>query len=66
MNVVHWWRSGPTRLRLRRRLLVYSAPLALLLVVVIVKSLSVVVAGESAVSAYANGTTARCAGRWIR
>jgi hypothetical protein len=54
VSVVHWWRSGPTRLRLRRRLLVYSAPLALLLVVAIVKSLSVVVVGEAAVSAYTN------------
>jgi hypothetical protein len=38
---------------LRRRLLVYSAPVAVLLVVVIVKSLSVVVAGDTAGSAYA-------------
>ncbi|MGO4444563.1 hypothetical protein AB4Z42_14500 [Mycobacterium sp. 2YAF39] len=48
-----WWRSGPARLRLRRRLLVFSAPVALVLIVVIVKSLSVVIAGDSAVSAYA-------------
>ena len=41
------------RLRLRRRLLVFSAPVALLLVVVIVKSLSMVIAGDSAASAYA-------------
>lgn len=41
-----------TRLQ-RRRLLVFSAPVALLLVVVIVKSLSVVIAGNSAVSAFA-------------
>jgi hypothetical protein len=52
VNIVHWWRSGPRRLRLRRRLLVYSAPLALVLVVAIAKSLSVVVAGDAAVSAY--------------
>jgi hypothetical protein len=49
---VTWWRSGSARLRLRRRLLVFSAPIALLLVVVIVKSLSVVIAGESAVSTF--------------
>lgn len=47
-----WWRSGSARLRLRRRLLVFSAPIALLLVVVIVKSVSVVSAGDSAVSAF--------------
>lgn len=47
-----WWRSGSARLRLRRRLLVFSAPIALLLVMVIVKSLSVVIAGESAVTAF--------------
>jgi hypothetical protein len=46
------WRGGSKRLRLRRRLLVFSAPVALLLIVVIVKSLSVVIAGNSAVSAY--------------
>jgi hypothetical protein len=50
---VSWWGSGSARLRLRRRLLVFSAPIALLLVVVIVKSVSVVIAGESAVSAFA-------------
>jgi len=43
---------------LRRRLLVYSAPVAVLLVVVIVKSLSVVIAGDSAVSAYAERDSA--------
>ena len=37
---------------MRRRLLVFSAPFALLLIVAIVKSLSVVIAGDSAVSAY--------------
>lgn len=52
MTVLTWWRTGPARLRLRRRLLVFSAPVALLLVVVIVKSLSVVITGDSAASAY--------------
>jgi hypothetical protein len=52
VTVLTWWRTGPARLRLRRRLLVFSAPVALLLVVVIVKSLSVVIAGDSAASAY--------------
>lgn len=53
MSVLTRWRSGPARLRLRRRLLVFSAPVALIAVVVIVKSLSVVIAGDAAVSAYA-------------
>lgn len=52
MNVLRWWQCGPTRLRLRRKLVVLSAPIAVLLVVVIVKCLSVVIAGGSAVSAY--------------
>ena len=52
VSALRWWRGGPARLRLRRRLLVFSTPVALLLVVVIVKVLSVVIAGDSAVSAY--------------
>jgi len=53
--ILDWWRSGPARLRLRRRLLVFSSPVAVLLVVVIIKSLSVVIAGGAAVSAYDDG-----------
>jgi hypothetical protein len=53
VNPLQRWRSGPRRLRLRRRLLVFSAPVAMLVIVAIVKSLSVVIAGDSAVSAYA-------------
>jgi hypothetical protein len=53
-----WWRTGPARLRLRRRLLLFSAPVALLFVVVIVKSLSVVIAGDSAASAFAEQDSA--------
>ena len=52
MTVLNWWRSGPARLRLRRRLLVFSAPVALLLVVMTIKMLSVVIAGGSAASAF--------------
>jgi len=51
--VTGWWRSGTVRQRLRRRLLVFSAPVALLVVVAIVKLLTVVVAGNSASSAFA-------------
>jgi hypothetical protein len=50
--ILNWWRSGPARLRQRRRLLVFSAPVAVLLVVMIVKLLSVVIAGGSAASAF--------------
>ncbi|CAN5555712.1 hypothetical protein BH09ACT7_BH09ACT7_44890 [soil metagenome] len=59
MTVVQWWRSGPTRLRWRRRLLLFSAPVALIVVVVIVKLISVVVAGGSASSAYADRDSGR-------
>jgi hypothetical protein len=52
VSIPQWWRSGPTQLRLRRRLLVFSAPVAVLLVVVIVKSFTLVIAGDAAVSAY--------------
>ncbi|MHA7648477.1 hypothetical protein ACX9NE_02555 [Mycobacterium sp. ML4] len=45
----------PARLRVRRRLLIYSAPLILLVVLVAVKLVSVVVAGDSAVSAFQRG-----------
>ena len=45
----------PARLRVRRRLLLYSAPLTVIALLVIVKLLSVVAAGDSAVSAFASG-----------
>lgn len=45
----------PARLRLRRRLLIYSAPLTVIAVLVIIKLISVVVAGNSAVSDFARG-----------
>jgi hypothetical protein len=48
------WRPDPRRMRLRRRLLLLSAPVAAVAVLVIVKSLSVVVAGDSAVSEFAD------------
>jgi hypothetical protein len=54
VTVGRWWRSGPTLLRRRRRLLLFSAPFALIIVVVIVKAVAVVVAGDIAVSAYAD------------
>lgn len=46
-------RARPARLRLRRRLLLLSAPLAVAVVVVALKLISTVVAGESAVSNFA-------------
>lgn len=45
----------PARLRLRRRLLIYSAPLSVLALLIAVKLISVVVAGDSAVSSFARG-----------
>ncbi|WP_319436332.1 hypothetical protein [Mycobacterium sp. RTGN5] len=47
--------TRPARLRLRRRLLVWSAPVALLAVVAAIKMISVALAGESAVSHFARG-----------
>ncbi|RAV17929.1 hypothetical protein DQP55_00045 [Mycolicibacterium sp. GF69] len=46
-------RTRPARLRLRRRLLVFSAPVAVVALVLAVKLISVVVAGDSAVSHFA-------------
>lgn len=45
----------PTRLRLRRRLLTYSAPLAVVALLVAVKLMSVAVAGNSALDAFTRG-----------
>ncbi|ORJ64084.1 hypothetical protein [Mycobacterium simiae] len=53
--------GGPARLRLRRRLLVYSAPLSVAALLTIAKLISVVIAGNSAVSSFAmrDANTAR-------
>jgi hypothetical protein len=45
----------PARLRLRRRLLIYSAPLTALALLIAIKLISVVLAGNSAVSGFASG-----------
>ena len=45
----------PARLRLRRRLLIFSAPVTVVALLVAVKLISVVVAGNSAVSSFASG-----------
>ncbi|WP_406815064.1 hypothetical protein [Mycobacterium sp. M23085] len=45
----------PFRLRLRRRLVVYSAPLVAVTLLVIAKLISVVLVGDSAASAFARG-----------
>jgi hypothetical protein len=44
-----------SRLRLRRRLLLFSAPVVIVVLIAIVKMISVVVAGNSAVSNFADG-----------
>jgi len=53
VSPLRWWRSGPPRLRRRRRLLVFSAPVAVLMVISILKLCSVVIAGSSAATDYA-------------
>ncbi|MDT7760579.1 MAG: hypothetical protein QOH27_6477 [Mycobacterium sp.] len=52
--MTQWWHSGPPRLRLRRRLLASSAPVAAVLVVAVVKLASVGVAGDSAAADFAD------------
>lgn len=50
--------TSPSRLRLRRRLLLFSAPVVLVVLIAIVKMISVVVAGDSAVSDFGRGDSA--------
>ncbi|MCV6988119.1 hypothetical protein H7I87_09815 [Mycobacterium timonense] len=52
-----WWRRGPTRARLRRRLMVYSVPAALLLLAATAKMISVMLVGGSAVDDFARHDT---------
>lgn len=47
--------ARPARLRLRRRLLIYSAPLTAIALLVAAKLISVVVVGDSAAAAFASG-----------
>lgn len=60
--MTRWWHSGPPRLRLRRRLLVYSAPVAAVLIVAVVKLVSVGVAGGSAAAHFADRDAAALRG----
>lgn len=50
--------TGASRLRLRRRLLVFSAPLVVVVLLAAAKLISVVVAGDSAVSHFGDGDAA--------
>jgi hypothetical protein len=53
-----WWRRGPTRLRLRRRLVVLSLPVALVVLVAAAKMISVLLlVGGAAVEAFAEHDT---------
>ncbi len=52
--IVQWWSRGRPGMRTRRRLLVLSAPVALVLVLAIVKIVSAVVAGNAAATAFAD------------
>jgi hypothetical protein len=47
-------RSGPSRLRLRRRLLIFSAPVVLVVLIAALKLISVVVMGNSASTSFAD------------
>ncbi len=57
MSLTQWWRSGRPGIRVRRRLLVLSAPLALILALTIVKIVSAVLAGSAAATAFADRDT---------
>jgi hypothetical protein len=54
LRVLSWWRRGPSRLRLRRRLVVYSIPVTLTLLVAIGKIISTMLTGDAAVSDFAH------------
>lgn len=53
-GLARWWRSGPSRLRLRRRLVVFSVPVALLLLTGIAEIASTMLTGDAAVSDFAH------------
>jgi hypothetical protein len=57
VRAASWWRSGPTRLRLRRRLVALSVVPALLLLVLIAKLISVQLVGSSLVDDFARHDT---------
>jgi hypothetical protein len=54
---VNWWRAGPTRLRLRRHLVVLSVVPALLVLILTAKLISVQLVGTSAVDDFAHHDT---------
>lgn len=54
LRLVSWWRRGPSRLRLRRRLVVYSIPITLILLVAIGKIVSTMLTGGAAASDFAH------------
>ncbi|MBV8349145.1 MAG: hypothetical protein JOZ49_16940 [Mycolicibacterium sp.] len=49
-----WWRRGPARLRLRRRLLVFSTPMVVVLLAAIAKIVSAATAGDAAVTDFSH------------
>ncbi|MEE6179481.1 hypothetical protein [Mycobacterium sp. 050134] len=53
LRLATWWRRGPSRLRLRRRLVVYSLPPALVLLIGVGKIVSTMLTGNAAVSDFA-------------
>ncbi len=53
-HLASWWRRGPSRLRLRRRLIVSSVPITLLLIAVIGKITSTMLTGNAAITDFAH------------
>jgi hypothetical protein len=49
-----WWRRGPSRLRLRRHLVAYSVPIALVLLAIIGKIIVTELTGDAAVTDFAH------------
>lgn len=56
-RVRSWWGRGPTRRRLRRRLVVFSVPAALVLLIAVAKMISVLLVGGDAVGDFARHDT---------
>jgi hypothetical protein len=52
-RLARWWHRGPSRARLRRRLVVFSVPIALLLLAAIGKITSTMLTGDAAVADFA-------------
>jgi len=56
-GMVARWRSGPSRLRLRRKLMLFSAPAVIVALLAAFKMISVVIVGDAAVADFARRDT---------